>query len=172
MLTTLTQNSIVRLVKTCLLVTTAFGFWGCSEKIEPEPLTYTRLLTGVESKAWKLTTIQIIDNGNAPQSLSANQVFDNCIADDIYVFYADAEKKFEAKEGATKCRSTDPDVYVEGTWSFVNANATLEFPFPVLSSNSLPFVVKELTEKSLTIEYYFFDIKASYRFIFAAQQAG
>lgn len=168
----LTQNSIFRMIKTCLLATVVLGFWGCSENVEPKPLTYTQLLTGKESKAWKLTTIQIIDNGNAPQSIGVNQVFDNCIADDVYVFYADAEKKFEAKEGATKCRSTDPDVYLEGSWSFVNANATLEFPFPILSSNPLPYIVKELTEKSLTIELYFPDIKASYRFIFVAQQAG
>ena len=52
-------------------------------------------------------------------------------------------------------------------WNFTNANATLEFAFPVLSTGPLPFIVKSLTETSMTIEIYLDDVQgidASYRF--------
>ncbi len=166
-----TKNSIFLLAKTSLCLTLSLLLWQCSQPIEPKPLTYTQLLTGKESKAWKLTSVQILDNGNAPQTISSVQALPGCIADDLYVFYANAEKKFEVQEGASTCQAGDPELYLESTWTFVNSNATLEFPFTALTSISLPYVVKELTEKSLTIEYYFED-NASYRFIFTAQQGG
>jgi hypothetical protein len=151
----------------------AVSLGGCSETIEPKPLTYSKLLTGETSKSWLLTTIQIIDDGNPPESLPANQIFDPCTSDDLYVFYAGEEKKFEAREGSTKCRPNDPDVYVEGNWSLVNASATLEFPLPILTGRTaVPFTIKQLNENALTVEYYFPDINASYRFVFAAQRGG
>ena len=169
-----TKNSIATIVKACLLTIVIAGFLGCSEKIEPQPLTYTQLLTGKESKTWQLTTVQVLDNGNPPQTISASQAFGSCGADDLYIFYANEEKKFETQEGASKCNANDPDVFVEGSWSMVNASATLEFPFPILTGSSAPFplTVKQLTETNLTLEYYFPDINASYRFIFTAQRGG
>lgn len=156
----------------CLFLLGFAGMSGCSEKLEPQPLTYSQLLTGKESKIWLLTSIQIVDEQNV-QTGSAYQFFNPCIADDLYVFYANAEKKFEAQEGASKCSANDPDVYVEGNWSLINATATLEFPLPILTgSTAIPFTIKELTANSLTVEYYFLDIDASYRFIFTAQSGG
>ncbi|GAB3705871.1 hypothetical protein GCM10027592_38820 [Spirosoma flavus] len=137
---------------------------GCTEKLEPKLPTYSRILTGTEKKTWKTVSFQIIDDGQASSVIPITQSgVDNCITDDLLTFYANAEHKLEASEGATKCTSTDPDIYVTDNWALVNANATLEFYLPILNGK-YPWTIKNLTETSLTIEYYFQDINASYRF--------
>ena len=149
-----------------LLVVVAIGWMagGCSEKIEPKPPTYSQILTGTEKKSWKVVTFQVIDDGVAsPVTPIAQSGIPGCITDDLCTFYADAEHTFEASEGATKCNPTDPDVYVTDTWTLVNANATLDFYLPVLDGK-YPWIIKNLTDQTLTIEYYFPDINASYRF--------
>ena len=141
---------------------------GCSEKIEPIPLTYSQLLTGKEKKIWTLVSYEIIDEGEASGTRPANELFNGaCEADDQFVFYANAERKYEYINGPTKCSSSEPDVLLTDNWNFTNANATLEFAFPVLSTGPLPFIVKSLTETSMTIEIYLDDVQgidASYRF--------
>jgi hypothetical protein len=143
---------------------------GCREDVNPTPATYSQLLTGTESKSWRLTTIRVIDDGQDSGPINVQQAFDNCIADDLYVFFANDVRTFEVHEGATKCNPNDPDVFVENTWSLVNATATLTFVMPLLTmSSAIPFTIKNLTENSLTVEYYFSDINLSYRFTFTAQ---
>ena len=156
---------MIKLIRSLLIVgTIGWLFGGCSEKIEPKPSTYSQILTGTEKKSWKVVTFQIVDDGVAsPVTPIAQSGIPTCIADDLCTFYADAEHKFEASEGATKCNSTDPDVYVTDTWTLVNANATLDFYLPVLDGK-YPWTIKNLTAQTLTIEYYFSDINASYRF--------
>ncbi len=143
-------------------------FSQCSERIEPKPVTYSQLLTGTDKKAWRLVSYQIIDEGVASPVVSAQTGFPPCVADDQYVFYANDERRFEVTEGATKCDPSDPDIFVTDTWALVNANATLQFLFPLLAGESYPFTIKNLTDRVLTIEYYFPDIDASYRFTFNA----
>lgn len=151
-----------------ILFTVTSLFSGCSERIEPKPVTYSQLLTGTDKKAWRLVSLQVIDEGVASPVTPISQVLNPCFADDQYVFYANEEKRFEATEGASKCNSSDPDVYVTDTWALVNSNATLQFVFPILTDQSYPFTIKNLTSSVLTIEYYFGDIDASYRFTFNA----
>jgi len=141
---------------------------GCSENTEPKPLTYTQLLTGKEKKTWSLVSFEVIDEGEGSGTIPANNLFNGaCEADDQFVFYANAERKYEFVNGPTKCSSSEPDILLTDSWNFTNANATLEFAFPVLSTGKLPFIVKSLTETSMTIEIYLDDIQgidASYRF--------
>ena len=142
---------------------------GCSEINEPKPLTYSQLLTGKEKKIWSLVSFEVIDEGEGSGIIPANNLFNGaaCEADDQFVFYANAERKYEYTNGPTKCASGEPDVLLTDSWNFTNANATLEFAFPVLSTGKVPFVVKSLTETSMTIEIYLDDIQgidASYRF--------
>jgi hypothetical protein len=140
----------------------------CSETMEPKPLTYSQLLTGTEKKTWSLVSFEVIDEGEGSGTIPANNLFNGaCEADDQFVFYANAERKYEFINGPTKCSSSEPDVLLTDSWNFTNANATLEFAFPVLSTGKLPFIVKSLTETSMTIEIYLDDIQgidASYRF--------
>ncbi len=157
----------MRLFIRLLLVPGVVGWLlgGCSEKIEPKPLTYSQLLTGTEKKTWRLVSAQVFDEGKSDGIIPAAQLSDPCITDDFCTFYADAEHKFEASEGALKCSPADPDVYVTDNWTLINANATLEFYLPILNGK-YPWTIKTLTDRVLTIEYYFPDIDASYRFTF------
>lgn len=145
---------------------------GCTETTEPEPLTYSQLLTGKEKKTWSLVSFEIIDEGEGSGTIPADNLFNGaCEADDQFVFYANAERKYEFTNGPTKCSSTEPEILLTDSWNFTNANATLEFAFPVLSTGKLPFIVKSLTETSMTIEIYLDDIQgidASYRFILSS----
>lgn len=140
-------------------------FSGCSEKIEPKPITYSQLLTGTEKKTWKVVSVQIFDNGQGSGVILAQNALNPCIVDDLYTFYANEEHKFELHEGVTKCNSANPDLLVTDTWTLINADASLEFPLRILGG-SFPWTIKNLTASVLTIEYYFSDINASYRFTF------
>ncbi|WP_373514947.1 hypothetical protein [Persicitalea sp.] len=157
---------------TIILGLLTVGLAGCSEIKEPTPLTYTQLLTGKEKKTWSLTSFEVIDDGEESGPVPASQLFSNaCEADDQFVFYANAERKYEYINGPTKCASSEPDVLLEDTWTFVNATATLEFAFPLLSSGKLPYIVKSLTENSMTLEIYLDEldnVDASYRFVFTS----
>jgi hypothetical protein len=143
---------------------------GCSETVEPKPLTYSQLLSGTTSKTWRLTGIQLIEENAPPVSFDLRSILDECESDDLYVFYADKDRKFEIQEGATKCAPEDPDLLLEDTWSIVNATATINFFFPVLGADA--YTLKSLTENTFTIEYYIPDLNFSYRFIFTAQRGG
>ena len=148
-----------------LLTGVLAGIGGCSEKEEPKPYTYSQLLTGTTSKSWRISGIQLIEANAQPVSFNLPN---NCVYDDIYIFYADKDRKFEIQEGASKCSPEDPDILVEDTWSIINATSTINFFFPVLGADS--YTLKSLTETTLTIEYYFPDLNFSYRFIFTAQR--
>lgn len=141
-------------------------FGGCSERVEPKPLTYTQLLTGPNQKTWRLVSFQVFDNGNSSPVTPVQGQFDPCITDDLYTFYANDERRFEATEGASKCNAADPDVFLTDQWTLVNATATLDFAFPLLTSQRLPYTIKNLTGTVLTFEFYFPDLEASYRFTF------
>ncbi len=157
--------SMTRQLLRLLLVPGAIGWLlgGCSEKIEPKPLTYSQLLTGTEKKTWRLVSVQIFDQGKSDGVIPAVQLNDPCIIDELCTFYANAERKYEVSQGAIKCYPSDPDVYITDTWTLINANATLEFYLPILDGK-YPWTIKTLTDRVLTIEYYFGDIDASYRF--------
>lgn len=139
---------------------------GCSEKLEPTPVTYSQLLTGTEKKTWRMVSVVINDDGQSSGVIPVSELSTRpCIADDLVTFYANAERKFEASEGATKCDPADDDIYFTDSWALVNANATVEFYLPILNGK-YPWTIKNLTEKVLTVEYYFDDVNASYRFTF------
>lgn len=144
---------------------------GCSEKLEPKPATYSQLLTGTEKKAWKLISYQIIDDGQKQGvQLVANE-FNPCRADDLYIFYAGEERKFEYANGSTKCGANEKDVLFDDTWSLVNVNATLNFIIPTFDGSVLPYTIKNLTPTVLTVELYLDkltsdNLNVSYQFTF------
>ncbi|MFC5413089.1 hypothetical protein ACFPMF_27450 [Larkinella bovis] len=140
-------------------------FAGCSEKLEPKPVTYSQLLTGTEKKAWRMVSFQIFDNKKSDGVQNVQTIMASCEADDQYVFYANSDHKFEYTNGPSKCDTSEPDVIFDDTWTLINGNASLEFVIPLLGGK-FPWTVRNLTETSLTVEYFFPDIDASYRFTF------
>lgn len=139
----------------------------CREEFETEPYTYTQLLTGTKSKVWRMTGISILEDGQSTQNIPLPDT--DCVFDDRYVFYANEEKRYEVLNGRLKCDESEGDVVVSDTWSFSNANATLEFVMPLLAANvRLPFIVRSLNESRFTAEIFFEG--GSYRFVFQAIQ--
>jgi hypothetical protein len=144
-------------------------FGSCSEEIKPEPNTYTTLLTGEEKKTWHLTTFTVLDKFNQKNSFRLN-ISNSCedsvdYYDNYYTFYRNSARTLEITEGPEKCPNyPHDDYYFESSWTVVNANSTLTFPFLPLSGEfSFPFILKDLTEKKLVIQYY--DEKFIYQFV-------
>ena|SRR5688572_31209140 len=149
-----------RIIIAISLVTAA-----CTEQPEVIPYEYTKAFTGETKKGWSIRSFTYTEEGKANQTGLLN----DCEADDIYIFYANAEKTMEVLNGATKCEPEDPDVLASGSWSFVNANATLTLPFPLIADFALPFIVRDVEEDRMTIEIFFADGKSSYRFNFRVE---
>lgn len=136
----------------------------CSEEFQPKPFTYSKLLTGETKKTWRLAAFQFRADGKPVESVVLPS--NDCVFDDLYVFYASSDKRFQVNEGRTTCNVEDPLVIVEDTWSLVNATATLEMVIPFLTNFKLPYIVQDLTENELAVEIYFNDDTESYRFVF------
>jgi hypothetical protein len=134
----------------------------CTEQPEPVPYDYTKVFTGDYRKGWTIRSFQYTEEGKASQTGR----FEDCLADDLYVFYANEERRVEIHEGSEKCDPADPNLIAEGSWSFVNTNATLTMPFPLLADFPLPFIVREVEDDRMTLEIFFADGKSSYRFNF------
>ena len=161
---------MMRTVLRFLLIPVLLGglLGGCSEKIEPTPITYSQLLTGTEKKTWRMVSFQSFDNEqSSPVTPIANIGLDECVYDDLFTFYANDERKLEISEGPTKCEADDDDIFKTDNWTLINADASLEFEIPILGGK-FPWTIKNLTAQTLTIEYFFQDINASYRITFNA----
>ncbi len=142
-------------------------FSGCSEQKEPKPFTYSRLLTGATSKTWRMSSVRYFENGTLqPINLS-------CAYDDLYTFYNDGLNTFEYRAGgAGRCNAAEPDL-VQDTWSLVNATASLTFAIPVLTGDfTYPFIIRSLTENTMSVDIFFEGDTAGYRFVFTAQKEG
>jgi hypothetical protein len=134
----------------------------CTEQPEVTPYEYPRIFTGDEKKGWSIRSYQYTEEGSATQTGQLAE----CIEDDLYIFYANTERKMEIREGNTTCSEGDPDLIAEGTWSFSNTGATMTIPFPLLVDGVLPFIVREVDDDELVLEIFFNDNKSSYRFNF------
>jgi hypothetical protein len=159
------KKSIIHTTIFCIIV---LGN-SCTQKFEPTPLTFTQLLSGTESKTWVLSSAKIIDSKNESPDIKGSDLLDPCELDDQFVFYANEEKKLEYKNGGSKCTNTEPDLLITDSWELLQGSAELDMGIPRLFGNSkLPFIVKSLTSSAMTLEYYFGDIDASYRFTFVS----
>ncbi|MBX2916466.1 MAG: hypothetical protein KF856_14445 [Cyclobacteriaceae bacterium] len=136
---------------------------GCSEEIKPSPYTYSQLFSGKNQKTWAFKSIVLWEKGKSDTNLSLI----SCISDDLYIFYADAEKKYEITNGATKCAADEPDIVLTDTWSFVNGGATLNIVIPFLSDLTLPYIVREVSASNMVLEIFINESNTqSYRMAF------
>jgi hypothetical protein len=154
---------------TLLLYSLFFILGGCSEKFEPTPLTYSQLLSGTTSKTWKLTGYSIVEPGKQPLTIDVNDPDDPdyCIYDELYTFYADEGRTFEISQGDDKCID-GPDIYYTGSWSIVNANATINFGTPIFGIGG--YTIKRLNDRSMTVELFVNQYNFAYRLVFTAQR--
>ncbi len=134
----------------------------CTETNEPSEFEYSLMFSGETSKTWNLKSIAFRNEGDPEWKLD-----DPCWSDDRYIFYRDAERKFEFKTGSNKCDPSEDPFTLTDTWSFTNANATLYFIFPLLADFALPYTVKEIDKNDMVLEIYFNDAGSqSYRMKF------
>jgi hypothetical protein len=146
----------------------------CTEEVKPIPYSYTRYFTGTNSRTWKLTHLTIKQQGKGDINFTESDLpfalGGSCAADDRYIFYANSLKSFEANEGASKCAEGDPQQIVSDVWTFSNANATLTFIFPLLSTvDRLPFFVRSADDSEMELEIFLDQNNtSSYRFGFKA----
>ena len=147
----------------CLCIITLVSA-SCDEGYDPKPNTYSKLLTGENKKTWILAGIQFREDGKPLQSFELPA--EDCVYDDLYIFYANEDRTLEIDEGATTCDPADPQTFLIDSWALVNATATLEMIIPLLAPFKLPFIIQELTEDRLQVEIYFNEERHSYRMVF------
>ncbi len=70
-----------------------------------------------------------------------------CWQDDLWVF--SAENKFRHEEGATKCNVADPQVYIQGSWTFEPDGKAIKIAKD--GSGESIWTINELTSTSLKI---------------------
>jgi hypothetical protein len=143
---------------------------GCTEEPEVIPYDYTRVFTGDDKKGWSIRSYQYLEEGKAPQTGR----LPDCLSDDVYIFFANEERRMEIRDSDEKCVPEDPDLLTEGTWGFSNTSATLSLPFPLLADplvfGAVPFIVRDADEDSMTLEIFFGEENEfSYRFSFRAE---
>jgi hypothetical protein len=122
----------------------------CSEDVKVIKPAYSKVFTGNTKKSWKITGLKWTGEGKDDISYSLRP----CEKDDLYTFYANNEKLYEVSNGAIKCSSDEADLLVSDVWSFINATSTLTAIFPLLSDSALPFFVRKITSKEMTLEIY------------------
>jgi hypothetical protein len=142
-----------------VLIVTCFA---CTEELEVVPYDYPTIFTGTEKKGWTIRNYQYLEEGKATQTA----FLPDCLEDDLYIFFAGTERRFEMRDNDDKCNDEDPDLITEGNWAFSNTGASLTIPFPLLFDGPLPFVVRNAEEDEMTLEIFFNDNKSSYRFNF------
>ncbi|MCW5912306.1 MAG: hypothetical protein KIT62_14645 [Cyclobacteriaceae bacterium] len=133
-----------------VLILTISLLISCSEKIEPTPYTYSQIFSGKNQKTWIYKSIILWEEGKS----DINYTLINCVSDDLYIFYADAEKKYEVTNGASKCSANEPDLILADTWSFINGGATLTIVIPFLSDLALPYIVREVSSSTMVLEIF------------------
>jgi len=136
----------------------------CSEEnkiVKPE---YSKIFSGNTKKTWKITGLKWTGENKEDVTFSIR-----CFSDDRYTFYANAERLFEVSTGTLKCSSKHPENdFVSDSWSFVNATSTLSFVMPIFSNSPIPFFVRKVASKEMTIELYL-DQDNKYSYIITMQ---
>ena len=120
-------------VQTCALPILILGLFAlslalgsCKDELEAQPATYSSLLTGTESKAWRRISRDLaIDVGGQRDTISFNRGIPPCQSDDVFIFYRSGQV-FELSEGETTCDEEDESVIVSGRWRLNHVNRIID----------------------------------------------
>lgn len=146
-----------------VFVLIAFCFSCKKEEATPVPPTKTELLT---SSAWKCVAgsvtpaYDVLGNGT-PISGEYWSKAPSCWKDDIWSFTTAG--KFTHDEGPTKCNSSDPQIYSQGTWKFETAENVIRITDST-NGDSFLWGINELTANSLKIVEYYQEAGKTYTF--------
>jgi hypothetical protein len=137
----------LRLLIIALTLVTFFS--ACKKDDAPKIKTTAEKISSDGGKKWMITSMKAKFTFNGQQQ--EHDVFavlrpDACLRDNLLVLFSD--KKFEAREGATKCGSND--LLSTGTWELRNNDTELY----VTSGSDVTYsTLKEVTETSITTEF-------------------
>lgn len=127
----------IALVAGAMLITAG----SCREETVITPATFSLLLTGQESKTWKLSAYRFIFDDPREPPFDITFLVPPCQLDDLFSFYR-AGRVLEITEGETSCEEGSDDLILRTSWEIVNANASLFI-------GSSQFTLLKLTEDSL-----------------------
>lgn len=120
------MKTLIRPIVLLSLISLGFSLSSCKEELEAEPATYSMLLTGEESKAWRrISRDLIIEIDGVKDTISFNRGIPPCQADDEFVFYRNGQV-FELSEGNTRCDEEDESVIVSGRWRLNQVNRIID----------------------------------------------
>jgi len=134
-----------------IIIVIALGLtFSCSEEFQPTPYTYSKLFTGQNNKTWKIKLVEDALNGEV-----IDRWMNDCLTDDRFIFYANAEHSYEATTGSKKCfEEPEADRLVEA-WSFNNATAALVMIIPFIADFAVPYTVREVDEGDMVVEIFY-----------------
>jgi hypothetical protein len=137
-----------RLLITALAFITLFS--ACKKDDAPiKPKTKAEMISSTSGKKWKLvaSTMSLVIPGKPTETEDMLEDYEPCELDNLSILFAD--KKYEEKEGATKCDPSDSDLIGSGTWDLRNNDT--EF---VITSDgdSFEYKVVEITETTIKVE--------------------
>ena len=128
--------------KYILTLVMVFLYMGCKEDLEPRPATYSKLLTGENSKSWVLSKLFFVFDDDEFDPVDITDLLAPCEQDDLYTFYREG-KVLEITEGSSKCDPDAPDLIARTSWDIVNASASL------LYGSNVDYTLFELTSDKL-----------------------
>ena len=124
----------------------------------PTTKTKTQYLT---QKSWRDSIIYTRPDTN---STWTKLNFQDCKLDDIKNFKTDFSWSYE--NGATKCNSTDPQIWETGTWAFTSNETHLSYYRDFgASSHTLDWKIEQLDDNIFTFNYFYHPSPVYYRVI-------
>jgi len=120
----------------------------CKEEVTPTPFTFSKVFTGEVSKTWQIEYIELTLNGDITDRFA-----DNCFTDDTYRFYATSDRLYVAKSGSQKCGDEESEVI--SSWGYSSGTTSLSIVIPILSSFTLPFIVRDVDDNDMVLEIFF-----------------
>jgi hypothetical protein len=137
----------LRLFIIALALLTSFS--ACKKDDEPKVKTTAEKISSNEGKKWKITSMKAKFNfgGQQREQEIFNDLFAACRRDNLVVLFSN--KKFEEREGATKCNNNN-DLLSTGTWELKKNDTELHLNDGTDVTYS---TLKEVSETSLTTEF-------------------
>jgi hypothetical protein len=137
----------IRLLITALAFITLVS--ACKKDDAPvKPKTKTEMISSTSGKKWKLTVSTMsYTAGGVTETEDMLEGSEACELDNIVILFAD--KKYEEREGATKCDPSDKDLIDSGTWDLRNNDTEL---VQVIDGDTYAMKVLEISETTIKVE--------------------
>jgi hypothetical protein len=137
----------IKLLITALAFITFFS--ACKKDDAPvKPKTKKEMISSEAGKKWRLSAYTMTYTaGGVKETEDMLADYDACELDNIIILFAN--KKYEEREGATKCDPSDSDLIDSGTWDLRNNDSEL---VEVIDGDEYVYKVLEISESTIKVE--------------------